>query len=109
MAYSEQLAERIRAALAERGGVTERKMFGGVGWMIDGNMACGTMGDRLLVRVAPEEGDSVLEEAGVRPMEMGGRTMRGFVTVDAEVIADDAELRRWIGRGAAHAESLPPK
>ena len=109
MAYSEQLAERIRAALAERGGVTERKMFGGVGWMIHGNMACGTMGDRLLVRVAPEEGDSVLEEAGVRPMEMGGRTMRGFVTVDADVIADDAELRRWIGRGAAHAESLPPK
>jgi TfoX/Sxy family transcriptional regulator of competence genes len=109
MAYSEELAARIRAALAGRDGLTERKMFGGVGWMIGGNMACGTMGDDLLVRVAPGDGDEALEEPGVRLMEMGKRTMRGFIVVDAAQVAEDDELARWIGRGAAHAESLPPK
>jgi TfoX/Sxy family transcriptional regulator of competence genes len=109
MAYSEQLAERIRAALGGRDGVTERKMFGGVGWMLNGNMACGTMGDDLLVRVAPGAGDLVLAEPGVRPMEMGKRTMRGFVVVDSATIADEDEFARWIDAGAAHAASLPPK
>ena len=109
MPYSEELAARIRAVLAGRDGLTERKMFGGVGWMIGGNMACGTMGDDLLVRVAPDEGDSALEEPGVRRMEMGKRTMRGFIVVDAAHVAEDDELARWIGRGAAHAQSLAPK
>jgi TfoX/Sxy family transcriptional regulator of competence genes len=109
MAYSEHLAERVRAALAGRDAVTERKMFGGVGWMINGNMAVGTAGDDLMVRVAPDEGDRALQEPGVRLMEMGKRTMRGFLAVDAAAIADDGELARWIGRGAAHAGSLPPK
>lgn len=109
MAYSELLAERIRAVLAGRDDLTERKMFGGVGWMLGGNMACGTMGDDLLVRVAPDGADSALEEPGVRLMEMGRRTMRGFLVVDAAHVAGDDELARWIGRGAAHAQSLPPK
>jgi TfoX/Sxy family transcriptional regulator of competence genes len=109
MPYSEELATRIRAVLAGRDGLTERKMFGGIGWMIAGNMACGTMGDDLLVRVAPDDGDSALEEPGVRLMQMGKRTMRGFIVVDAPHVAEDDELARWIGRGAAHAQSLPPK
>ncbi|HTN23717.1 MAG TPA: TfoX/Sxy family protein [Solirubrobacteraceae bacterium] len=109
MPYSEELAARIRAVLADRDGLTERKMFGGVGWMLGGNMACGTMGDDLLVRVAPDDGDKALEEPGVRLMEMGRRTMRGFIVVAAAHVAADDELARWIGRGAAHAQSLPPK
>ena len=109
MAYSEALAERIRAVLAGRDGVTERKMFGGVGWMINGNMACGTAGDDLMVRLAPDDGDRSLEEPGARLMEMGKRTMRGFLAVDAAVIADDGELDRWVQRGVAHAETLAPK
>jgi TfoX/Sxy family transcriptional regulator of competence genes len=109
LAYSEQLAERIRGALAKRERVTERKMFGGVAWMIDGNMAVGTAGDDLMVRLDPDDGDRALQEPGARLMEMGKRTMRGFLAVDAQVIAEDAELERWIARGAAYAESLPPK
>ena len=109
MAYSEALAARIRAQLADREGVTERKMFGGVGWMIDGNMACGTMGDGLLVRLAPEDGDTALAEPGVQLMEMGKRTMRGFIVVEAAIVAADEQLARWVSRGVAHAASLPPK
>jgi TfoX/Sxy family transcriptional regulator of competence genes len=109
LAYSEQLAERIRVALAQRDGVTERKMFGGIGWMIGGNMAVGTAGDDLMVRLDPDDGDRALQEPGARLMEMGKRTMRGFLAVHAQVIADDAELERWVARGADYAASLPPK
>jgi TfoX/Sxy family transcriptional regulator of competence genes len=109
MAYSEELARRIRDAIGGRDGVTERKMFGGVGWMVNGNMACGTMGDDLLVRLDPEDSDRVLAEPHVGLMQMGKRTMRGFFTVDSSAIADDAELARWVDAGAAYAASLPPK
>lgn len=109
MAYSEQLAERIRAALGGRDAVTERKMFGGVGWMLNGNMACGTMGDDLLVRVGPEDADRALAEPGVRRMQMGERTMRAFVVVDSAAIVDDDTVARWVDAGAAQAMSLPPK
>ncbi|MEA2156322.1 MAG: hypothetical protein QOE11_2462 [Solirubrobacteraceae bacterium] len=109
MAYSEELAERIRAALGGHDAVTERKMFGGVCWMVNGNMACGTAGDDLLVRLSPEDGDEALDEPGVRLMQMGQRTMRGFMAVEAAVIAGDDELARWVARGAAQAQSLPSK
>jgi TfoX/Sxy family transcriptional regulator of competence genes len=109
VAYSEQLARRIRDVIGARDAVTERKMFGGVAWMVDGNMACGTMGDDLLVRLDREDADRILAEPHVRLMRMGGRTMRGFFAVGAAAIADDAELVRWIDAGAAYAASLPPK
>jgi TfoX/Sxy family transcriptional regulator of competence genes len=109
MAYSEELARRIRDVIGARNAVTERKMFGGVAWMVDGNMACGTMGDDLLVRLDREDADRILAEPHVRLMQMGGRTMRGFFAVGAAAIADDAELVRWIDAGAAYAASLPPK
>lgn len=109
MAYSEELAERIRSALGGRDGVTERKMFGGIGWMLHGNMACGTMGDDLLVRVNPDDADRALAEPGARPMQMGKRTMRAFIVVDSSAIAEDAQFARWVDAGAAHAASLPPK
>jgi TfoX/Sxy family transcriptional regulator of competence genes len=109
MAYSEELAERIREAVAGREGVTERKMFGGVAWMINGNMACGTLGDDLMVRLDRDDADQALTEAHVRPMEFTGRPMRGFITVDAAGIVSAAELARWVDAGADHAASLPPK
>ena len=109
MAYSEELAQRIRDVLGARDGVTEKKMFGGIGWMVNGNMACGTMGDNLLVRLDREDSDRILAEPHVALMQMGARTMRGFFTVDSVAIAGDAELARWVDAGAAYAASLPPK
>jgi TfoX/Sxy family transcriptional regulator of competence genes len=109
MAYSEELARRIREVMAGRDGVTERAMFGGVAWMVDGNMACGTMGDALLVRLDRDDADRILADPQVRLMQMGGRTMRGFFTVAPEAIADDAQLARWIEAGAAYASTLAPK
>ena len=109
MAYSEALAERIRDAIGHRDGVTERKMFGGIAWMVGGNMACGTLGDDLMVRLAPDDADSALAEPGVGPMDFTGRPMRGFITVDAAAVADDEQLARWVDAGASHAASLPPK
>jgi TfoX/Sxy family transcriptional regulator of competence genes len=109
MAYSEQLAERIRDALDGRPGVVERKMFGGVAWMLDGNMACGVIGEDLLVRLAREDADAARSEDGVGPMEFTGRPMRGFVLVDGGMLDEDDELGRWVDAGADFALSLPSK
>jgi TfoX/Sxy family transcriptional regulator of competence genes len=109
MAYSEQLAERIRDALGGRPGIVERKMFGGVAWMLGGNMACGVIGEDLLVRLAREDAAAALAEEGVKPMEFTGRQMRGFVLVDAATIEEDEELGRWVDTGADFALSLPSK
>jgi TfoX/Sxy family transcriptional regulator of competence genes len=109
MAYSEQLAERIRDALDGRPGIVERKMFGGVAWMLDGNMACGVIGEDLLVRLAREDAAAAQADEGVGPMEFTGRPMRGFVLVDAGAVAEDDELGRWVDAGADFALSLPSK
>jgi len=109
MAYSEQLAERIREALGGRPGIVERKMFGGVAWMLDGNMACGVIGEDLLVRLAREDAAAAQAEEGAGPMEFTGRPMRGFVLVDVAAIDEDEELGRWVDAGADFAQSLPPK
>ncbi len=109
MAYSEELAERIRDVIGGRSGVSERKMFGGVAWMVDGNMACGVIGEDLMVRLDRDEAERVLVEDHVGPMEFTGRPMRGFVTVDAAGISDASELTRWVDTGADFAASLPAK
>jgi TfoX/Sxy family transcriptional regulator of competence genes len=109
MAYSEQLAERIRDALDGRPGIVERKMFGGVAWMLNGNMACGVIGEDLLVRLAREDAAAAQAEEGVGPMEFTGRSMRGFVLVDGGAVAEDDELGRWVDAGADFALSLPSK
>lgn len=110
MAYDEQLAERVRELISARPGVVERKMFGGLGWMIGGNMACGVMGDDLVVRIAPEETEDACREEHVSEFgRPGKRPMRGFVLVEQDGLADDAELARWVDVGAARAASLPPK
>ena len=109
MAFSEELAERIRDAVGGRDGVTERKMFGGIAWMIHGNMAVGTLGEDMMVRLDYADAEQALTERQVEPMEFTGRPMRGFITVRASGIADDAKLARWVDAGANHAASLPPK
>lgn len=109
MAYSEELAERIREAISDRPGVTERKMFGGVAWMVNGNMACGIIGEDLMVRLEREDAEAALAEAHVGRMEFTGRPMRGFIVVDAAGIEEPLQLGRWIDAGADFAESLPAK
>ncbi len=109
MAYSEALAARVRHALGPRDGVREQAMFGGVAWMLNGNMACGVTGDGLMVRLAREDTEAALAEPHVGPMEMTGKRMRSFVVVSADGVADDRELARWVDAGAAFASSLPAK
>ena len=110
MAYSEELAERIRDVIAGRSAVTERKMFGGVAWMVAGNMACGVMSNDLLVRLDHEDAEQALAEPHVGPMQFTGRRpMRGFVRVDAAGVAGSTALARWVDAGADYAAALPAK
>ena len=109
MAYDEGLAQRIREALADADGLTERRMFGGIAFMLHGNMAVGISGDELMVRVGPEAYDAALAQPRARVFDMTGRAMRGWVVVAAEGIADDAALGEWVQQGADYARSLPPK
>jgi TfoX/Sxy family transcriptional regulator of competence genes len=109
MAYDEVLGERVRRVLGNDPDVGERKMFGGLAFMMAGNMACGVMGDDLLVRVGKDGYDAALALPFAGPMEMGDRTMGGFVVVDGEGVAEDDQLEAWVERGVAHAVSLPPK
>jgi TfoX/Sxy family transcriptional regulator of competence genes len=109
MAYSEELAERIREVIDARPGVVERKMFGGIAWMVNGNMACGIIGEDLMVRLDRDEADAAQAEEHVGPMDFTGRPMHGFVMIEAASIADAANLGRWVEAGADFAESLPPK
>ena len=109
MAYDEGLAQRIREALADADGLSERRMFGGIAFMLHGNMAVGISGDELMVRVGPEAYDEALAQPHARVFDMTGRVMRGWVVVAAEGIADDAALGEWVRQGANYARSLPPK
>ena len=109
MAYDEALAERIRAIITTRSDVTERKMFGGIAWMLGGNMACGVLGEDVLVRLAHDDADRALAEPNTRVFDMTGRPARGMVVVDGGSVTADADLARWIDAGADHAASLPPK
>lgn len=110
MAYDEDLADRIRALLGDRAGLTEKKMFGSLAFLIGGNMAIAASGQgRILVRVDPEESDDLVATTPAEPMEMRGRSMTGWLRVDVGDVADEAALAEWVERGAAYAGSLPPK
>lgn len=108
MAYDEKLAARVRALLAGRDDVAERPMFGGLTFMLGGNMCCGVNRDELIVRLDPAEEDAALGRAHARPMDLTGRRMRGFVTVRPEGLKGRA-LNRWVGQAVARAETLTPK
>jgi len=109
MAYDEGLAQRVRETLADREGVSERAMFGGVAFMINGNMCCGIVGDRLMVRVGPQAYADALTQPHAHEMDFTGRPMKGLVYVDADGIEDESDLVRWVDRGVAFAGALPPK
>jgi TfoX/Sxy family transcriptional regulator of competence genes len=104
MAYDEVLAGRVR----DLTGLPDKKMFGGIAFLLDGNMAVGVIGDDLLVRTGADDHDALLGEPGTKPFVMGGRTSAGWLLVAGEVLDDDA-LAAWVRRGVAFAESLPPK
>ena len=109
MAYDEELARRIRELVAGEPGLEEKKMFGGLGFMVGGNMAVAASGQGgLLVRVDPEESESLVASTPAYPMEMRGRQMAGWLRVDSEHVAG-AELAAWVERGVACARSLPKK
>ena len=108
MAYDEDLADRVRDALAPRIDFTEQKMFGGLAFMVNTHMACGITGDVLMVRVGKEGYEDALA-LGAAPMTMGERTMSGMVMVDASRTADPGVLREWVDRGVDLALAEPPK
>jgi hypothetical protein len=109
MAFDETLAQRIRQRLGKRRGLIEKKMFGGIGFMLGGNMACGVHGQDMIVRVDPEETDKALGEPHTRQFDLTGRPMKGWILVEPTGLGTDALLGKWVGVGAEYAESLPPK
>ncbi len=109
MAFDESLADRIRDVLASRPEVTERKMFGGIAFMLAGNMAVGVIGEDLMVRLDPADAEKALGEPHTRPMDFTGRPMKNMVYIDAEGTASDEDLAVWVEAGADYAASLPPK
>src|SRR3990170_3525195 len=109
MPYNEGLAERIRAAVAGRRGLTEKKMFGGIAFMLNGNMFCGVMKDDLMVRVGPEHFQIALAQPHARPMDFTGRPMKGMVYVGPAGSYTDKSLRSWVDQGMRFAASLPAK
>jgi TfoX/Sxy family transcriptional regulator of competence genes len=109
MAYDEGLAERVRDLLALHADVTERKMFGGIAWMVAGNMACGVLGEDLIVRLAPEEAEGALAEAHTRPFDVTGRPLKGFLFISPEATDDEVALAGWVEAALAFAGSLPAK
>ncbi len=110
MAYDEQLADRIRALLEGEAGLTEKKMFGGLAFLIGGNMAVAASGQGgLLVRADPESSDDLLRSTGVRLMEMRGRQMQGWLRVDTEAVRTKRQLEKWVRLGVGYARSLPAK
>jgi len=110
MAYDEELANRIRGQLANEPGITEKKMFGGLAFLLNGNMTVSASGrGGLLARIDPADTEPVLARPHVARMEMGGRTMDGWITVANEGVETDRELASWIERSLAFVRTLTPK
>ena len=110
MAYDEHLAERVRDLVGRDAGLAERRMFGGLAMLVNGNMAVVVRGaGGLMVRVDPAESERLEAEPGAQATVMRGRPMRGWITVDPAACARDAELSRWVDRGVAYAGTLPAK
>lgn len=109
MAYDEGLAQRVREALSERADLTEKKMFGGLCFLLGGNMCCGITTEDLMLRVGPDAYDSTLARPHAREMDFTGRAMKGMVYVGADGLSDDEALNEWLGIAVGFAGSLPPK
>jgi TfoX/Sxy family transcriptional regulator of competence genes len=110
MAYDEELAARLRALVEDEPGLSERKMFGGLAFLIGGNMAIAASGQGgLLVRVDPATSDQLIAESNARPAEMRGRVMTGWLRIDGKPVTTNDELAVWVERSVAFARSLPAK
>ncbi len=109
MAYDRKLAKRVRTALAGRAGVVEMAMFGGICFMVHGNMCCGVANDDLMVRVGPDAYDEALKQPHARPMDFTGRALKGMVYVGPGGCRTDADIRAWLDRGMEFVLSLPRK
>lgn len=109
MAFDESLAARICDALARRKNVEERRMFGGICFLLNGNLLVGVWKDSLIARLGPDEGETALREPHVRVFDITGRPMRNWVLVERDGIEDDDQLKSWIERAAKFVETLPSK
>ena len=109
MAFSEPLAARIREALGQQKGIAERKMFGGLAFLLNGNMCCGVVSDRLMVRLGESGAAEALSESHTRLMDFTGKPMKSMVYVDPAGLASEEALRGWVRRAVAYASSLPAK
>lgn len=109
MAYNHGVADDIRARIANHAGLIEKEMFGGIAFMVNGNMAVGVSGEELMVRVGKDAHDEAEARIGARIFDLSARPMRGWIVVAPEGFATDSDLEAWIDQGVAFAESLPPK
>jgi TfoX/Sxy family transcriptional regulator of competence genes len=110
VAYDDELADRIRELLAGESDVTEKKMFGGLAFLISGNLAVGASGQGgILVRADPEQSDELVATSNARLMEMRGRPMQGWLRVDSDDVGTKQDLAKWVELGKAYARSLPAK
>jgi TfoX/Sxy family transcriptional regulator of competence genes len=109
MAFDETLAARIRDALARKNGVEEKKMFGGIGFLLNGNLLVGVWKDSLIVRLGPDGGDEALLEPHVKEFDITGRAMKGWVPVEPGGVEDDDQLKGWIQRAVKFVGKLPAK
>jgi TfoX/Sxy family transcriptional regulator of competence genes len=109
MAFDEVLAGRIRDLLRGTDGLAEKRMFGGIAFLLNGNMCCGVHGDDVILRVDPDSTEDALREPHVRIFDMTGRPMKGWLLVGSEAVASDDQLRSWVERGVDFAGSLPAK
>ncbi len=109
MAFDETLAQRIRKRLGKRAGLAEKKMFGGIAFLLRGNMCCGVHGTDLIVRLDRAATDAALSLPNTRRFDLTGRPMKGWILVQPKGLATDAALGKWVSTAVKHAESLPPK
>jgi TfoX/Sxy family transcriptional regulator of competence genes len=109
MAYDEGLAHRVRELIGDMDGMEAKTMFGGVGYILNGNMAVGISGDDLIVRVGPEKYDDTLNKPHVKPFGPTGRTMTGWVMVESGGVSEDDDLEKWVQIGVDFASGLAPK
>ncbi len=109
MAFDPILADRIRQYFARNRNFTEKKMFGGICFLLDGNMCCGVLGDELIIRVKPEEGEAILREKHTRVFDFSGRPSKNMMFVGPGALQKDADLERWLQITLKYVQSLPPK
>ena len=109
MAYDQQLVQRVRSLLEGVPGLVEKKMFGGIGYIVNGNMACGVNGEQLIVRMSPADYAEALTQPHVREFDLTGRSMKGWIFIQPAGVENDQDLKAWVERGLHYAQGMPPK